>query len=117
MSSSAREVWKSQATRRQSGAGRGWKSLREACECGSEAARVAIENCLSDDLPQSGLEHSLCAGSRNELALVASPDPVTAISLPIPEDSLMAKALDRLDRRILDELQRDGRVSNQELAK
>jgi DNA-binding Lrp family transcriptional regulator len=29
----------------------------------------------------------------------------------------MAKALDRLDRRILDELQADARISNQELAK
>jgi DNA-binding Lrp family transcriptional regulator len=29
----------------------------------------------------------------------------------------MAKALDRLDRRILDELQGDARISNQELAK
>ncbi len=29
----------------------------------------------------------------------------------------MARTLDRLDRRILDELQRDARISNQELAK
>jgi len=29
----------------------------------------------------------------------------------------MAKTLDRLDRRILDELQRDARIANQELAK
>jgi DNA-binding Lrp family transcriptional regulator len=34
----------------------------------------------------------------------------------LPEH-LMAKTLDRLDRRILDELQADARISNQELAK
>jgi DNA-binding Lrp family transcriptional regulator len=33
------------------------------------------------------------------------------------QESGMAKTLDRLDRRILDELQADARVSNQELAK
>jgi DNA-binding Lrp family transcriptional regulator len=37
--------------------------------------------------------------------------------LPFLEGLPVAKALDRLDRRILDELQAEGRISNQELAK
>lgn len=36
---------------------------------------------------------------------------------PSLRDPIVPKSLDRLDRRILEELQEDGRVSNQELAK
>ncbi|MEA3178654.1 MAG: Lrp/AsnC family transcriptional regulator, leucine-responsive regulatory protein [Gammaproteobacteria bacterium] len=42
---------------------------------------------------------------------------ILAIILPMGGERFMSKQLDRVDRRILDELQGDARVSNQELAK
>src|ERR1700704_1599048 len=42
---------------------------------------------------------------------------ILAIILPMGGERFMSKKLDRVDRRILDELQGDARVSNQELAK
>jgi DNA-binding Lrp family transcriptional regulator len=65
----------------------------------------------------TGLQHSLCLESGNELALIAHSMLTLAILLLNAGHKSMTKTLDRLDRRILDELQADARISNQELAK
>jgi DNA-binding Lrp family transcriptional regulator len=58
----------------------------------------------------------LCAILGNYLAFIAHLCLILAISLP-SEANPMSKTLDRVDRRILDELQADARISNQDLAK
>jgi len=60
--------------------------------------------------------HSLCPPARNELALIAGFMVSLAILL-LFETQNMSRSLDRVDRRILDILQGDARISNQELAK
>jgi DNA-binding Lrp family transcriptional regulator len=60
---------------------------------------------------------SLCSDQRNELAVIARFVLIFARLLLNLKDDSMSKPLDRVDRRILDELQGDARVSNQELAK
>src|SRR6185312_5879072 len=124
MSSRAREACSSPATRNQSGAvPTAWAGpvLREIDTAGATITlappialpglRAAITRPVC-----AGWEHSLCPLGRNELALIARSVLILAILLRRRKNP-MSRILDRLDRRILDELQQDARMSNQELAR
>src|SRR5215469_4470633 len=111
MSSSARVACSSRTTARQSGSDRAMGPL-------SARGGIAAERAGMRSPTGAGGLRSLCAWTCNYLASIASMAPFLAIFLRTTRRKRMAsRPLDRLDRRILEELQANARISNQELAK
>src|SRR5262249_3092667 len=110
MSSSAREVCRSEATRGQST----WAAAASALGIGaSVAAMSALRKARANGAQSMPDTLQLSCWSCSVWRLFGN------IIAPGQRETgaEMARTLDRLDRKILEELQADARISNQELAK